>query len=131
MWADKLTRNVERDRDTDHRLTADGWLPVHVWEHEDMTEAAARVRDLVLARSCRPRTPGSRRRVTSKGGDGGARPALERWKTGRADELFRGLAGEDRESLASQDLGGECWQPGNPQVRRARLVADGGGLENR
>jgi DNA mismatch endonuclease, patch repair protein len=49
-WADKLARNVERDRDTDHRLADAGWLPVHVWEHEDMVEAAVRIRDVVLVR---------------------------------------------------------------------------------
>jgi DNA mismatch endonuclease, patch repair protein len=52
-WTDKLARNVERDRDSDRRLADAGWLPVHVWEHQDMVEAARRIRDVVLVR--RPR----------------------------------------------------------------------------
>ncbi|MFI5778613.1 very short patch repair endonuclease [Nocardia sp. NPDC051570] len=43
-WADKLAANVVRDRDTDARLTAAGWLVVRVWEHESAVDAAERVR---------------------------------------------------------------------------------------
>lgn len=49
-WADKLAANVRRDRDTDARLTEAGWLVIRVWEHEDMTEAAARIEEAVRAR---------------------------------------------------------------------------------
>jgi DNA mismatch endonuclease, patch repair protein len=42
-WLAKLERNVERDREKDEALTALGWLPVHVWEHEDVRSAADRV----------------------------------------------------------------------------------------
>lgn len=42
-WADKLAGNVARDRDTDARLTAEGWLVIRVWEHEDPVSAANRV----------------------------------------------------------------------------------------
>ncbi len=42
-WADKLAGNVARDRDTDARLGAAGWLVVRVWEHEDAQVAADRV----------------------------------------------------------------------------------------
>jgi DNA mismatch endonuclease (patch repair protein) len=49
-WRQKLERNHERDRDTDRLLLAQGWLPVRVWEHEDMAVAAVRVADLVRRR---------------------------------------------------------------------------------
>ena len=49
-WTEKLAGNVDRDRDTDRRLRDAGWAPVHIWEHEDMVEAAERVRAVVLAR---------------------------------------------------------------------------------
>ncbi|WP_018682617.1 very short patch repair endonuclease [Actinokineospora enzanensis] len=50
FWRTKIETNQRRDRDTDERLTAEGWLPVRVWEHEDPTSAAARVRTLVKDR---------------------------------------------------------------------------------
>jgi DNA mismatch endonuclease (patch repair protein) len=40
-WAAKLAANVERDRRKDEQLAGLGWLPVHVWEHEDPATAAA------------------------------------------------------------------------------------------
>ena len=42
-WAAKLARNVERDRETDQRLSEAGWQVVRVWEHEDPAAAADRV----------------------------------------------------------------------------------------
>ena len=39
-WARKLARNVERDRDTDARLRADGWTVIRIWEHEPPQDAA-------------------------------------------------------------------------------------------
>jgi DNA mismatch endonuclease (patch repair protein) len=42
-WLAKLDRNVERDREKDAALAALGWDIVHVWEHEDMAKAAARI----------------------------------------------------------------------------------------
>lgn len=50
FWQQKLSRNVARDRDTDHRLEAAGWLVQRVWEHEDPQEAADRVERLVRER---------------------------------------------------------------------------------
>lgn len=50
FWADKVEGNRTRDRDTDQRLAQAGWVSVRVWEHEDPVEAAARVREIVLAR---------------------------------------------------------------------------------
>lgn len=55
-WREKLDRNRERDRDTDRLLLAQGWLPVRVWEHEDMAEAAARVAEAVRRRRSKVRT---------------------------------------------------------------------------
>jgi DNA mismatch endonuclease (patch repair protein) len=49
-WAEKLDGNVERDRDTEHRLTGAGWHVVVVWEHEDAEEAAERVSGVVRER---------------------------------------------------------------------------------
>jgi len=39
-WQDKLTRNVERDRDKDEQLDKLGWVAVHIWEHENPIQAA-------------------------------------------------------------------------------------------
>ena len=50
FWAQKLARNVERDRDTDTRLTVSGWTVVRVWEHEDPTAATDRIEQVVRAR---------------------------------------------------------------------------------
>jgi DNA mismatch endonuclease (patch repair protein) len=56
-WREKLERNRQRDRDTDRLLLEQGWLPVRVWEHEDMGEAAVRIAALVRDR----RAPDARR----------------------------------------------------------------------
>lgn len=40
FWAEKLTANEARDRDTDQRLVAAGWRVVRVWEHEHPAAAA-------------------------------------------------------------------------------------------
>lgn len=39
-WADKLRRNMERDRETDTHLAAQGWTVIRVWEHEEATIVA-------------------------------------------------------------------------------------------
>lgn len=39
-WQAKLRRNVERDRDTDDRLSAQGWTVLRFWEHEDPASSA-------------------------------------------------------------------------------------------
>lgn len=49
-WREKIEANQRRDRDTDNRLIAAGWLPVRVWEHEHPDEAAAAIKRLVQAR---------------------------------------------------------------------------------
>lgn len=50
FWAEKVSGNRARDRDTDARLEAAGWACVRVWEHEDPVEAATRVAAVVRAR---------------------------------------------------------------------------------
>jgi DNA mismatch endonuclease, patch repair protein len=50
FWADKVSGNRARDRDTDARLAAAGWESVRVWEHEDPVLAAQRVAEVVRAR---------------------------------------------------------------------------------
>lgn len=52
-WAAKLVHNVERDRETDVYLSSLGWMVLRVWEHEDMTRAAADIERAV--RSDRPK----------------------------------------------------------------------------
>lgn len=39
-WIAKLEKNVLRDRRIDAELRAEGWIPLRVWEHEDVREAA-------------------------------------------------------------------------------------------
>ncbi|MEV4474192.1 very short patch repair endonuclease [Nonomuraea sp. NPDC049504] len=47
FWAEKVRRNRERDQETDRLLADAGWSVVRVWEHEDPSEAAQRVREIV------------------------------------------------------------------------------------
>ncbi|MFF4471116.1 very short patch repair endonuclease [Streptomyces sp. NPDC001599] len=42
-WSDKVARNMARDRDTDQRLTAEGWTVLRFWEHEAPEECAAHI----------------------------------------------------------------------------------------
>ncbi|WP_447587260.1 DNA mismatch endonuclease Vsr [Cellulomonas persica] len=56
-WADKLARNVARDKRTVESLEAAGWAVVVVWEHEDPVVAAAHIDAIVRAR--RMRRPGT------------------------------------------------------------------------
>jgi DNA mismatch endonuclease (patch repair protein) len=39
-WQEKLSANVARDRDTDRRLVAAGWVVIRIWEHEDPLTSA-------------------------------------------------------------------------------------------
>ncbi|HEU4463183.1 MAG TPA: very short patch repair endonuclease [Solirubrobacterales bacterium] len=43
FWAEKLDRNVARDRRVDAALTESGWTVIRSWEHEAPDEAATRV----------------------------------------------------------------------------------------
>lgn len=49
-WREKLDANIRRDRETDERLAAVGWVSIRVWEHEDPTEAATRIEQVVRSR---------------------------------------------------------------------------------
>ncbi|MEU6927035.1 very short patch repair endonuclease [Streptomyces sp. NPDC046631] len=50
FWKDKLDGNRARDEDTNQSLRMAGWTVIRVWEHEDPTEAAARIAREVRAR---------------------------------------------------------------------------------
>lgn len=52
-WLEKLRANRERDERKDQELRDTGWLPVHIWEHEDSAEAADRIVDLWRRRTGR------------------------------------------------------------------------------
>tara|TARA_Y100001958_G_C21246657_1_gene577285 strand:- start:2376 stop:2819 length:444 start_codon:yes stop_codon:yes gene_type:complete len=49
-WKEKFQRNRERDRRNDELLREMGWLPIHVWEHEDPDEAAWKIGEIVKRR---------------------------------------------------------------------------------
>lgn len=49
-WQDKIATNRRRDRDTDSRLEAAGWMVIRVWEHEDPVDAASRIEETVHLR---------------------------------------------------------------------------------
>ncbi|WP_405986044.1 very short patch repair endonuclease [Streptomyces sp. NBC_00872] len=49
-WSEKVLRNVNRDRDTDQKLAAAGWLALRFWEHESPTDCAEKVAATVLSR---------------------------------------------------------------------------------
>ncbi|MFJ6381708.1 very short patch repair endonuclease [Kitasatospora sp. NPDC092039] len=54
-WREKIGRNVQRDRDTDARLAAEGWLVLRFWEHE----AAETCAPMVVANVRQRRTGGT------------------------------------------------------------------------
>ncbi|MFE7138479.1 very short patch repair endonuclease [Streptomyces sp. NPDC057644] len=39
-WSEKVARNIARDRDTDERLSAAGWLVLRFWEHQSSDACA-------------------------------------------------------------------------------------------
>lgn len=53
-WRLKVESIVARDADTVQMLEAAGWLPVVVWEHEDMRAAAMRIAAADRERRIRP-----------------------------------------------------------------------------
>jgi DNA mismatch endonuclease (patch repair protein) len=55
FWREKVTRNRERDCDTDTLLAAAGWHSLRFWEHEDPKAVSDRVREAV-AEAGRART---------------------------------------------------------------------------
>ena len=57
FWNDKIAENQLRDADTDDRLQRAGWKVVRIWEHEEPTEAVARIAQIIEAQ----KTQSSRR----------------------------------------------------------------------
>lgn len=49
-WREKIEANRKRDRATDERLREAGWLPLRVWEHEDVATAANGIEAAVRSR---------------------------------------------------------------------------------
>ncbi len=49
-WQSKLTANRERDARKDRALIEAGWLPIHVWEHEDPDAVAEELATRVESR---------------------------------------------------------------------------------
>src|SRR5262249_5967363 len=49
-WAEKIETNVKRDRDTDRRLSASGWIVLRFWEHEVPQIAADQIAAVVANR---------------------------------------------------------------------------------
>lgn len=49
-WSEKVARNVARDRDTDERLTAAGWLVLRFWEHQSSDACALSIISAVRER---------------------------------------------------------------------------------
>ena len=66
-WREKLAANVARDRDTDVRLTAQGWQVLRFWEHADMHAAAALVEETWRRRRADLSSSGSRSRRRAPG----------------------------------------------------------------
>lgn len=48
-WLPKLEANVARDRRVDAAFSGDGWVVLHVWEHEPVIDAAERVIEALAA----------------------------------------------------------------------------------
>ncbi len=48
-WAEKLDRNVARDRSGDSLLAAAGWRVLRFWEHEDPRRIAGNILEAVTA----------------------------------------------------------------------------------
>jgi DNA mismatch endonuclease (patch repair protein) len=50
-WRSKINANRSRDLDTDQRLEMAGWRVIRIWEHEDVSIAAKRVRAALTRRT--------------------------------------------------------------------------------
>ncbi|MCP9996077.1 very short patch repair endonuclease [Streptomyces werraensis] len=49
-WAEKISRNKERDEETNRRLREAGWVVIRIWEHEDPETAARQLKETVAGR---------------------------------------------------------------------------------
>ena len=54
-WADKISRNRERERQIDQALVSAGWTVIRVWEHETPDHAARRIEAVVRSMTASPR----------------------------------------------------------------------------
>ncbi|MFE0689634.1 very short patch repair endonuclease [Streptomyces xiamenensis] len=52
-WQKKLDRNIERDRETDAQLLAEGWTVLRFWEHESPQSVSDRVAAVVARTKAR------------------------------------------------------------------------------
>lgn len=50
FWSAKVSRNRERDMETDRLLTEANWLPIRFWEHQDPAQVAVAIYGVVQAR---------------------------------------------------------------------------------
>jgi DNA mismatch endonuclease (patch repair protein) len=50
FWQNKVEENRQRDRRNDRLLQEMGWEVIHVWEHEDVEEAANRIEQCLPGR---------------------------------------------------------------------------------
>jgi DNA mismatch endonuclease (patch repair protein) len=64
-WRNKIETNRDRDRDTDHKLEAAGWIVLRFWEHMDAERAAERVFSVLNGVSHGRRDGKNRRQGTS------------------------------------------------------------------
>lgn len=48
---EKIEQNRARERDTDARLSAAGWLPVRTWKHEEPHRSATKIMEAVAERA--------------------------------------------------------------------------------
>ncbi|WP_093477387.1 MULTISPECIES: very short patch repair endonuclease [unclassified Streptomyces] len=65
-WSDKVARNMARDRDTNERLRAAGWLVLRFWEHQSAEECSEAICQAVISR--RPASPASGPDVSTEPG---------------------------------------------------------------
>jgi DNA mismatch endonuclease (patch repair protein) len=49
-WPQKIAANRRRDLDTDERLIEAGWLPMRIWEHDDVDHAVSLIAETVARR---------------------------------------------------------------------------------
>ena len=72
-WQQKVTRNRDRDQDTNDRLAAAGWTVLRFWEHEDPAKAAQVVAAVVRERRAeQPRLPGQSVSISSESSSSGS-----------------------------------------------------------
>jgi DNA mismatch endonuclease (patch repair protein) len=95
-WSAKVANNQQRDRETDARLSAKGWLSLRIWEHEPPAEAAERVARAVTVR--RPRLPPTHGADRMAGTDLLAR-TLQAVATLGANELLANVTNPDGDIL--------------------------------